>query len=193
MEAISVFCGSSNGNQAIFSEQARLLGSTLAQRGVTVIYGGAKVGLMGAIADGALEAGGKVIGILPHFLSNVEIAHPALTELIIVDSMHERKQRINDLCTGAIALPGGFGTLDELFDMLTLGQLGIHQKPIGILNTNGYYDGLLQLLHDMVDNGLLRASNYAMVLADRTIEGLLQKMEDYQPPTETKWIGKPAK
>lgn len=192
MQAISVFCGSSNGNQSIFSEQARLLGCTLAQRDITVIYGGAKVGLMGAVADGALQEGGKVIGILPHFLSNVEIAHPALTELIIVNSMHERKQRINDLCTGAIALPGGFGTLDELFDMLTLGQLGIHQKPIGTLNTNGYYDGLLQLLQNMVANGLLRASNYAMVLADQTIEGLLQKMAAYQPPLETKWIP-PAK
>lgn len=188
MQSITVFCGSSSGSKPVYAEQATSLGKTLAQRGITLIYGGAQVGLMGAVANGALAAGGKVIGVIPDFLGRKEIAHSGLTELIVVKSMHERKQQMNELCTGVIALPGGFGTLEELFEMLTWGQLGLHQKPIGILNVDGYYDDLIRLLQSMVDNGLLRKSNYAMVLVDGTIEGLLQKMEDYQPPQEKKWM-----
>ena len=188
MQSITVFCGSSSGSRSIYAEQATSLGKTLAQRGITVIYGGAQVGLMGAVADGALAEGGKVIGVIPGFLGRKEIAHSGLTELIVVESMHERKQRMNELCTGVIALPGGFGTLEELFEMLTWAQLGLHQKPIGILNMDGYYDDLIRLLQSMVENGLLRKSNYAMVLVDESIEGLLQKMNDYQPPQEKKWM-----
>lgn len=188
MQSITVFCGSSSGSKPIYAEQATSLGRTLAQRGITVIYGGAQVGLMGAVADGALAEGGKVIGVIPGFLGRKEIAHSGLTELIVVKSMHERKQEMNELCTGAIALPGGFGTLEELFEMLTWAQLGLHQKPIGVLNVDGYYDDLIRLLQRMVDNGLLKKSNYAMVLVADTIEGLLQKMEDYEPSQETKWM-----
>jgi uncharacterized protein (TIGR00730 family) len=188
MQSITVFCGSSSGSRPIYAAQATFLGKTLAQRGITVIYGGAQVGLMGAVADGALAEGGKVIGVIPGFLGRKEIAHSGLTELIVVESMHERKQRMNELCTGVIALPGGFGTLEELFEMLTWAQLGLHQKPIGILNMDGYYDDLIRLLQSMVDNGLLRKSNYDMVLVDESIEGLLQKMNDYQPPQEKKWM-----
>ncbi len=143
---------------------------------------------MGAVADGALAEGGKVIGVIPGFLGRKEIAHSGLTELIVVKSMHERKQRMNELCSGVIALPGGFGTLEELFEMLTWGQLGLHQKPIGILNVDGYYDDLIKLLQSMVSNGLLRESNYAMVLVDESIDKLLQKMKDYEPPREKKWM-----
>ncbi len=188
MQSITVFCGSSSGSKPIYAAQATSLGKTLAQRGITLVYGGAQVGLMGAVADGALAEGGKVIGVIPGFLGRKEIAHNGLTELIVVESMHERKQQMNELCAGAIALPGGFGTLEELFEMLTWGQLGLHQKPIGILNIDGYYDDLIRLLQSMVDNGLLRKNNYAMVLVDESIEGLLQKMEDYQPPQEKKWM-----
>ena len=188
MQSITVFCGSSTGSKPIYAEQAALLGTTLAQRGITVVYGGAQVGLMGAVADGALAEGGKVIGVIPGFLGRKEIAHTGLSELIVVESMHARKQRMNELCSGAIALPGGFGTLEELFEMLTWGQLGLHQKPIGILNIDAYYDDLIKLLQSMVGKGLLRESNYAMVLVDESIDGLLQKMKDYEPPKEKKWM-----
>ncbi|MEL6655261.1 MAG: TIGR00730 family Rossman fold protein [Bacteroidota bacterium] len=188
MKAISVFCGSSNGQQAVYREQAFQLGQYLAQEGIKLVYGGAKVGLMGAVADGALAGGGEVIGMLPHFLSAKEIAHPGLTELILVDSMHERKQLMNEHCEGVIALPGGFGTLEELFEMLTWAQLGLHQKPIGILNIAGYYDALVQLLDHMVEQGLLRLSNRQMLLVDSSISGLVQQMSDYKPALVGKWL-----
>ena len=137
MKSVTVFCGSSMGTDPIYKSQAFLLGKTLAQQNIKLIYGGAKVGLMGAVADGALSENGKVIGVLPHFLGTKEIAHESLTELIRVESMHERKTKMSELSEGVIALPGGFGTLEELFEMLTWGQLGLHQKPIGILNKIG--------------------------------------------------------
>ncbi len=188
MKAISVFCGSSNGNQSVYTEQAYQLGQYLALAGIKLVYGGAKVGLMGAVAEGTLARGGQVIGVLPHFLAAKEIAHPGLTELLLVDSMHERKQLMNEHCEGVIALPGGFGTLEELFEMLTWGQLGLHQKPIGILNTAGYYDALVQLLDHMTDQGLLRASNRRMLLVDSSIPGLVQQMLDYKPALVGKWL-----
>src|ERR1700750_1460825 len=134
MKSITVFCGSSFGTDDIFREQAFLLGETLAKQHIQLIYGGADTGLMGAVADGTLNAGGKVTGILPHFLQSKEIAHKNLTELIIVETMHERKTKMNDLCEGVIVLPGGYGTLEEFFEMITWAQLGLHKKPIGILN-----------------------------------------------------------
>jgi uncharacterized protein (TIGR00730 family) len=145
MKRITVFCGSSSGTEEIYTTQATLLGETLAIRNIELVYGGAKVGLMGAVADGVLNQGGKVIGVLPNFLGAKEIAHPKLTELILVATMHERKTKMNDLCDGVIVLPGGFGTLDELFEMLTWAQLGLHKKPIAILNVDGYYDALIFL------------------------------------------------
>lgn len=188
MKAVSVFCGSSSGNQAIYAEQAYHLGQHLAQTNIKLVYGGANVGLMGAVADGTLAGGGEVIGVLPHFLQAKEIAHPGLTELLLVDSMHERKQLMNEHCEGVIALPGGFGTLEELFEMLTWGQLGLHQKPIGILNIGGYYDALVQLLDHMVDQGLLRLINREMLLVDDSVEGLLQQMMEYKPAAVGKWL-----
>ncbi|KRD61999.1 LOG family protein YvdD, partial [Flavobacterium sp. Root935] len=171
-------------------EQAIALGRTLAEQNIELVYGGANVGLMGAVADGTLNAGGKVIGVLPNFLRSKEIAHQGLTELILVESMHERKTKMNELCDGVIALPGGFGTLEELFEMLTWAQLGLHKKPIAILNINGFYDSLLELLQTMTEKGLLKEVNQKMLLVSEDIEDLLNQMKNYTPPTVGKWIDK---
>jgi uncharacterized protein (TIGR00730 family) len=190
MKRITVFCGSSSGTEENYTSQAILLGQTLAKRNIELVYGGANVGLMGAVADGVLNAGGKAIGVLPNFLRSKEIAHKQLTELILVDTMHERKTKMNDLCDGVIALPGGFGTLDELFEMLTWGQLGLHKKPIAILNIDGYYDALIVFVQTMTDKGLLKEVNQQMLLVSDTIDDLLDKMENYAAPTVGKWINK---
>lgn len=145
---------------------------------------------MGAVADGVLNKGGKVIGVLPYFLRSKEIAHTGLTQLIVVESMHERKTRMNELCDGVIALPGGFGTLEELFEMITWAQLGLHKKPIAILNSNGFYDSLIEMIRTMVSKGLLKKANRQMLLVSDEIEDLLYKMKNYQPPTVGKWIDK---
>ena len=190
MDRITVFCGSSAGSDGTLMEQATLLGQTLAKQNIQVVYGGSNVGLMRAVADGALNAGGTVIGVLPDFLRAKEVAHLGLTELIVVESMHERKMKMNELCDGVIALPGGFGTLEELFEMLTWAQLGLHKKPIAILNTNGFYDALLVLLNNMVDNGFLKAVNNEMLLVSSDIEDLICQMKNYVAPTVEKWINK---
>jgi uncharacterized protein (TIGR00730 family) len=190
MKRITVFCGSSLGTEEIFEAKAKLLGQKLAKEQIDLVYGGAKIGLMGVVADGAIMEGGNVIGVLPNFLESKEIAHKGLTQLILVDTMHERKTKMNDLCDGVIALPGGFGTLEELFEMLTWAQLGLHQKPIGILNINGYYDDLINLLNNMVDKGFLRKINEEMLLVSGSIDGLLTKMKNYDAPIVPKWISK---
>jgi hypothetical protein len=188
MKRITVFCGSSAGIDGTFISQATLLGQTLAQHKIGLVYGGANVGLMGAVADGVLNGGGTVIGVIPDFLRSKEIAHKGLTELIVVDSMHERKTKMNDLCDGVITLPGGFGTLEEFFEMLTWAQLGLHKKPIAILNTNGFYDALIVLLKTMVSQGFLKEVNYQMLLVSDNINDLLNQMENYVAPTVGKWI-----
>ncbi|SHH08524.1 LOG family protein [Flavobacterium defluvii] len=190
MNRITVFCGSSFGTEEIYKEQAELLGKTLAKQNIGLVYGGANVGLMGAVADGALSENGTVIGVLPNFLRSKEIAHLGLTELILVESMHERKTKMNDLCDGVIALPGGFGTLEELFEMLTWAQLGLHKKPIAILNINGFYDSLLELLETMTEKGLLKEVNKNMLLVSDDIDDLLKQMKNYVPPSVGKWIDK---
>lgn len=190
MKKITVFCGSSFGTDKQFEIDARKLGNAIAKENIALVYGGANVGLMGAVADGALENGGEVIGVLPKFLQAKEIAHQHLTELILVDTMHERKTLMNELCDGVIALPGGFGTLEELFETLTWGQLGLHKKPMGILNTNGYYDHLILLLQSMVEKGLLKAVNKDMLLVSETIDDLLSQMKNYTPAKVGKWISK---
>ncbi len=188
MKNVVVFCGSSLGNQKGFREQAQMLGLLLGESGIGLVYGGAKVGLMGSIADAALAAGGSAIGVLPRFLGTKEIAHDKLTRLILVDTMHERKAKMAELGDGFIALPGGFGTLEEIFELLTWAQLGLHQKPIGILNVQGYYDFLLSQLDSMVQNGLLQAKNRALVLVSDSPEGLIEDMENYRPVATKKWI-----
>lgn len=190
MKSITVFCGSSFGTDDIFREQAFLLGETLAKQQIQLIYGGADTGLMGTVADGTLNAGGKVTGILPHFLQSKEIAHKNLTELIIVETMHERKTKMNDLCEGVIVLPGGYGTLEEFFEMITWAQLGLHKKPIGILNIDGFYDDLIRLVQTMVDKGFLKLVNRDMLLISSNIDELLEKMRNYEAPTVGKWISK---
>ncbi|MGV8992467.1 MAG: TIGR00730 family Rossman fold protein [Flavobacterium sp.] len=190
MKRVTVFCGSNMGSDKNFQSQATFAGKTLAKNQIEVVYGGAKVGLMGALADGALSEGGRVIGILPKFLRSKEIVHNGLTELIMVDTMHERKTMMNELCDGVIALPGGFGTLEELFEMTTWAQLGLHKKPIAILNTNGFYDALIVMIQTMVDNSFLKAENQKMILISDNIEDLLQKMKDYVAPNVNKWISK---
>lgn len=190
MKRITVFCGSSFGTEEIYKEQATLLGQTLAKQNIELVYGGANVGLMGAVADGVLIEGGKAIGVLPNFLRSKEIAHLGLTELILVESMHERKTKMNDLCDGVIALPGGFGTLEELFEMLTWAQLGLHKKPIAILNIDGFYDALIELLKVMVEKGLLKDVNQQMLLVSDNIDDLLEQMKKYVAPTVGKWIDK---
>ena len=190
MKSITVFCGSSFGTDDIFKEQAFLLGQTLAKQDIQLIYGGADVGLMGAVADGALNEKGKVVGVLPHFLQSKEITHKNLTELILVETMHERKTKMNDLCDGVIVLPGGYGTLEEFFEMITWAQLGLHKKPIGILNIDGFYDDLIKLVQTMVDKEFLKQVNRDMLLMSGNINELLEKMRSYQAPTVGKWISK---
>lgn len=190
MKSITVFCGSSFGSDEIYKEQAILLGQTLAKQNIQLVYGGANVGLMGAVADGALQEGGKAIGVLPHFLQSKEIAHQDLTELILVETMHERKTKMNDLCDGVIVLPGGYGTLEEFFEMITWAQLGLHKKPIAILNINGFYDDLIKLVQNMVDKGFLKQINQEMLLVSDSIDKLLEKMKNYRAPSVGKWISK---
>lgn len=190
MKSITVFCGSSFGSEEIYKEQAVLLGQTLAKQNIQLVYGGANVGLMGAVADGVLLKGGKAIGVLPHFLQSKEIAHQDLTELILVETMHERKTKMNDLCNGVIVLPGGYGTLEEFFEMITWAQLGLHKKPIAILNINGFYDDLIKLVQNMVDKGFLKQINQEMLLVSDSIDELLEKMKNYRAPSVGKWISK---
>ena len=190
MKRISVFCGSSFGTEDLFEKQAYLLGKTFAQKEIELVYGGANVGLMGAVADGVMQNGGKAIGVLPHFLQNKEIAHQNLTELILVETMHERKTKMNDLCDGVIALPGGFGTLEEFFEMLTWAQLGLHKKPIGILNVNGFFDSLIEFVGTMVVKGFLKEVNQKMILVSDSIDNLLELMENYEAPSVGKWLDK---
>ncbi|SMP28979.1 hypothetical protein SAMN06264346_11147 [Chryseobacterium profundimaris] len=190
MKSITVFCGSSFGSEDIYQEQASLLGQTLAKQNIQLVYGGANVGLMGAIADGALHSGGKVVGVLPYFLQSKEIAHKQLTELILVETMHERKTKMNELCDGVIVLPGGYGTLEEFFEMITWAQLGLHQKPIGILNIDGFYDDLINLVQHMIDKGFLKQINRDMLLISNNIDELLEMMRKYKAPKVGKWISK---
>ncbi len=188
MKRITVFCGSSSGNNGNYQSQAALLGKTLAGKNIELVYGGAKVGLMGTIADSVLKHKGIVVGVLPKFLKSKEIAHDRLTELILVESMHERKTKMHELSDGVIALPGGFGTMEELFEMLTWAQLGLHKKPIGILNIDGFYDPLINLLENMVEKGLLKQINRGMLIISDNIDTLLFEMENYIAPHVPKWI-----
>jgi uncharacterized protein (TIGR00730 family) len=188
LKSIAVFCGSSAGSDPIYKKQAFALGELLAKHSISIVYGGANIGLMGAVADGALSEGGKVTGVIPGFLKAHEIAHQELSELIEVESMHERKLKMNELCDGVIALPGGYGTFEELFEMITWAQLGLHHKPIGLLNINGYYDPLLQMVDRMLHEGFLKKINADMLLHSSDGPMLLQQMQDYASPLSDKWI-----
>ncbi|ADR21856.1 cytokinin riboside 5'-monophosphate phosphoribohydrolase [Marivirga tractuosa] len=188
MKRITVFCGSSAGTNGKYREEAFLLGKILAQKNISVVYGGAKIGLMGAVADGALSEKGEVIGVIPDFLQTKEVAHTELSEMIVVESMHERKLKMHDLADGFIALPGGFGTMEELFEILTWGQLGLHKKPVGLLNMENFYQPLLDMLSQMTAQDFLKDINRKMLLSDKSIDNLLTKMEQYQAPETPKWL-----
>lgn len=190
LKSIVVFCASSFGNSRVYETVAAQVGQTFAQKGIQLVYGGGKVGLMGAVANGALDAGGEVIGVIPHFLNSKEREHTGVTKLIMVDTMHDRKRIMNEYAEGVIALPGGFGTLEELFEMITWGQLGLHRKPVGLLNTNGFYNHLIQFVEHMVKEGLLKQENREMLLVADDIAELLEKMEHYEAPLVPKWIEK---
>ena len=190
MKSIVVFCGSSEGNDLEILNNAQKLGRILAKQNITLVYGAAKIGVMGKLAQSALDHNGKVIGIIPDFLKLKEVFHTGLTELITTENMHERKLKMHELSDGIITLPGGYGTLEELFEMMTWAQLGLHQKPIGILNINGFYDDLLNMIRKMVTLGFLKKENYNMLLVDDSVEGLLLKMKEYVPIVLPKWIKK---
>jgi uncharacterized protein (TIGR00730 family) len=187
---LCVFCGSSPGARPEYLAAAHALGRLLAERGIGVVYGGASVGLMGAVADAALAAGGHVTGVIPRVLEAREIAHPGLSDLRVVASMHERKALMSDLSDGFVALPGGLGTLEELFEVWTWAQLGMHAKPCAVLDVAGYYAPLLAFLDHGVRERFVRAPHRAMLLVDDEPARLLDRLAAYEPPTVRQWIGR---
>ena len=189
MKSVCVFCGSSPGNSSVYADTARELGRALAAHGLALVYGGGRVGLMGEVASSALAAGGAVVGVIPHSLALKEIAQEDCTELVVVNTMHERKALMADRSDAFVALPGGYGTCDELFEILTWAQLGIHRKPVAILNTNGFFTPLLAWLDHIVTEGLLKPKHRALLVVADTVPELLAKLTAWVPaePT-TKWV-----
>jgi uncharacterized protein (TIGR00730 family) len=183
---ICVFCGSNRGNNEVYAKAAQEMGSTLARRGIDLVYGGGRVGLMGVLADAVLDAGGSAIGVIPQALLAREIQHSHLSELHVVATMHERKTKMAGLADGFIALPGGAGTLEEIFEQWTWAQLGIHHKPCGFLNTNGYFDPLREMIGQMTGEGFLRPEHASMLLFDSDPATMLDAFRDYVPPL-AKW------
>lgn len=188
MKTVCVFAGSNTGLQAEYAAAARDLGQALVRRQLGVVYGGGRIGLMGALADAVLAGAGHVTGVIPEALKAKEVAHEGLSDLRVVASMHERKALMADLSDGFIALPGGWGTLEEFFEVLTWAQLGFHQKPCGLLNVRGYFDSLLSFLDQSIDEGFVREENRAIVLVASTPDDLLDQFERYVPQTVDKWI-----
>lgn len=185
---ICVYCGSNPGGSSVFTDAAVTLGRTLASRGIGVVYGGGHVGLMGVLADAALEAGGEVIGVIPTALQEKELGHPLLTQLHVVASMHERKQMMADLSDGFIAMPGGIGTLEELFETFTWLQLGFHQKPVALLNIGGFYDKLIEFVHQLTHDGFLKPEHEGCLLVETDAAALLEKMQHFELPEIGKWM-----
>lgn len=189
-KSLAIFCASSDGVDVEIYKEAYAVGEFLANNNIEIVFGGSRLGLMGQVAKGALDSNGKVTGVIPDFLKTKEVVHTGLTKLITTDDMHGRKLQMHDLSDGFIALPGGFGTLEELFEILTWGQLGLHKKPIGILNSNGFYDDLLKLMEKMVNKGLLRKENMDLVLVSGNLDELLDKMNAFRPMPVPKWMNK---
>ncbi|MGE4608933.1 MAG: TIGR00730 family Rossman fold protein [Myxococcota bacterium] len=188
LKRLCVFCGSNRGTLPEYTSAVRSLGRELADRQIGLVFGGGGVGLMGEIADAVLDAGGQVVGVLPHSLGSKEIAHPDVEDLRIVGSMHERKALMSELSDGFIAAPGGYGTLEELFEQLTWGQLGIHRKPCGLLNVAHYFDPLLAFLDSSAQQKFIRPQHRETLLAADTAEDLIAQLETYQPPQVDKWL-----
>ncbi|PID67496.1 MAG: TIGR00730 family Rossman fold protein [Flavobacteriia bacterium] len=193
MQRIAVFCGASIGFSEDYKHAAQTLGQYLAQHDISMIYGGGKIGMMGAIADTMLPLGGEVIGVIPELLRHEEVAHNKITQMLISKGMSDRKVTISKMVDGYIALAGGYGTLDEIFEALTLGQLHIEQKPVGLLNTNGYFDHLLKQLDHMVEEGFLRQENRTMLLVSDSVPELIELMQNYKAPQVSKLINTTVK
>jgi hypothetical protein len=187
MKAVVVFCGANPGNQPWFAAATRELGETLATRGINVLFGGGSVGLMGILADSVLAQGGPITGVITHQLNSLELGHPGVTDMRIVESMSERRTLLLHNTDGVITLPGGYGSMDEFFEALTLAQLLQYRKPIGLLNVRGYYDPLLQMLDTMVENGFLKAENRRLCIAADSVADLLAQMERYEHKALEKW------
>lgn len=193
MNRICVFCGSSFGNRPSYKQVAQQMGVALVKRNIGLVYGGGRVGLMGVVADAVMQAGGEVIGVIPEFLAAKEIAHADLSQLHLVDSMHSRKALMADLSDGFIALPGGYGTFEEFCEVLTWTQLGLHQKPHGLLNIEGYYDPLIQLFDHAVTEDFVKPKHRAIVLQATEPEILLDQFAAYKPAPIDKWSDQPIK
>lgn len=188
MKSLCVFCGSSPGARPAYTEATEDLASLMVRDGIRLVFGGASVGLMGRLADTVMSEGGEAVGVIPQSLVDREIAHLGLTDLHVVASMHERKAKMAELSEGFVALPGGLGTLDELFEIYTWGQLGLHRKPVGLLNVEGYYDGLAAFLAQAVEEGFMREEHRAMLMLESTPDGILLRLRDFDPATlRSKW------
>ncbi|WP_293881890.1 TIGR00730 family Rossman fold protein [Sphingomonas sp.] len=181
MKRVAVYCGSATPADPVYVETARAVGTALAERGIGVVYGGGRLGLMGAVADAALAAGGEVIGVIPRALVEAEVAHRGCTELRVVADMHERKALFTKLCDGFITLPGGVGTMDELWEAVSWAQLGYHEKPVGLLNVAGFYDGLIAFNSHMIATGFIRPQHSGILVIGSELDGLLTRMQAYQP------------
>ncbi|WP_372766611.1 TIGR00730 family Rossman fold protein [Lutibacter sp.] len=193
MKKVAVFCGSSIGFNEAYRNEAIKLGNHFIEYNIGLVYGGGKIGMMGVLADTIIEKNGEVIGVIPGLLRHEEVAHTSITEMIVTKTMSKRKVKISKLVDGYIALPGGFGTLDEIFEALTLGQLGIETKPVGILNTNGFFNYLILQLDVMVREGYLKQSNKEMLIISESVEDLISQMFNYKAPEITKIIDKVVK
>lgn len=189
MNRLAVYCGSASPSDPRYIDNARHVGSTLAHRRIGIVYGGGRLGLMGAIADSALAAGGEVIGVIPEALVAAEVAHQGLTELHVVATMHQRKQAFTDLSDGFVTLPGGTGTMDELWEALSWAQIGYHAKPVGLLNLDGYYDGLIAFWQTMAAVGFVRPQHVALLIVAPTLEELLDRMAKAEPTVTVGQIG----
>ncbi|MGL5839498.1 MAG: TIGR00730 family Rossman fold protein [Sphingorhabdus sp.] len=181
MKRIAVYCGSATPADPIYIESARMVGRELASRGIGLVYGGGRLGLMGAVADACLDAGGEAIGVIPEALVGSEVAHRGCTELHVVPGMHERKRMFTDLSDGFVTIPGGVGTMDELWEAISWSQLGYHSKPVGVLNVAGFYDRLIEFNRHMIDVGFIREAHAGIMIVDATMDGLLDQMAAYVP------------
>jgi uncharacterized protein (TIGR00730 family) len=188
LNRVCVFCGSSSGSNSIYSETAWSVGNLLAKAGIGLVFGGGRVGLMGSVAQGALDGGGEVIGVIPKSLFEVELAHGGLPKLCVVSSMHERKALMGELSDAFLTLPGGFGTFEEFFEVITWSQLGIHRKPTGVLNISGFFDPLLALCDHAVKEGFLSSADRSLILTENSAEELIQKLSTFVVPKPSKWM-----
>lgn len=188
IKRVAVFCGAYSGTRSGYADTAWAIGAEIARRGLELVYGGGKLGLMGAVADGALSASGKVIGVILKALEDKEVAHRGLTQLHVVDTMHERKAMMADLSDAFVTLPGGFGTMDEFFEIITWAQLGYHRKAIGVLNVDGFYDPLITFFGHIQQEGFIRPEQRAIILTAQTVDQILDAVTTYEPPLMNKWV-----